>query len=279
MCPARQLRRNPGEADIQAELGKIAFELRAYKAAVEHFKRAIELAPREAEYQFLLGRALSRRKKLSLRAAFEAALGLDDGHARARLALVSFRLNAPRLFGGSKKKARAQAKRLKEIDLATFHRALARIARKDKEFGDAFAHYRTSLGQRSDGRTRREFAAALEEKDQWDEALEVLEPVAGPGASEPAPLRVFLLYGHAALESGQRLEAGGRALDRFIAADDRRKSEEERIESHYLRGRIYEELGQPQEARAAYGKALAIDQEHKEAGRALRRLGGADGGG
>ena len=281
---------HPGDAAIHAQLGGIAFELRAYKAAVRHFERATALAPLEADYHFELGRVLTgriagawllRKPGIArrLRAAFEEALRLEPGHTRARLALVSYLANAPGIMGGSKKKALAQARRLKQIDLATYHRALARIARKDGDFGDAFAHYRTSLDQRSDGRTRREFAAALEEKDQWHEALEVLEPVAGPGASEPAPLQVFLLYGRAAAESGQRLEAGGRALDRFIAADDRRKSEEERIESHYLRGRIYEELGQPQEARAAYGKALALEKGHKDAGRALKRLGGADGGG
>ena len=153
---------------------------------------------------------------------------------------------------------------MKEIDLATYHRALARVARKDKDFGDAFAHYRTSLDQRSDGRTRSEFAEALEEKDQWDEALRVLEPVAGPGASEPAPLQVFLLYGRAAAESGQRLEVGGRALDHFIAADPRRKSEEDMAEAHYLRGRIDEATGRRQAARRAYQKALGVDRTHKE---------------
>ena len=282
--------RRPGDPEVHAGLGRIAFELRAFRSAVRHFERASELAPGEAEYHFLLGRALIGRisevgllKKPGiaqrLRAAFEEALRLEPDHTRARLALVSYLANAPGMMGGSKKKALAQARRLKEIDLATYHRALARMARKDKDFGDAFAHYRTSLDQRSDGRTRSEFAEALEEKDQWDEALRVLEPVAGPGASEPAPLQVFLLYGRAAAESGQRLEAGGRALDHFIAADGRRKSKDTRAEAHYLRGRIDEATGRRQAARRAYQKALGVDRTHKEAGRALRRLRGADGGG
>ncbi len=281
---------HPGEAEIQAELGKIAFELREYKAAVTHFERAIGLAPLEADYHFELGRALIGRisevgllKKPGiarrLRAAFEEALRLEPDHTRARLALVSYLANAPGMMGGSKNKARAQARRLKQIDLATYHRALARIARKEGNFGDAFAHYRTSLDQRSDGRTRSEFAEALEEKDQWDEALRVLEPVAGPGASEPAPLQVFLLYGRAAAESGQRLEAGGRALDHFIAADGRRKSKDTRAEAHYLRGRIDEATGRRQAARRAYQKALGVDRTHKDARRALQRLDGLDGGG
>jgi len=281
---------HPGEAEIQAELGKIAFELRQYTAAVTQFERAIGLAPLEADYHFELGRALIGRisqvgllKKPGiarrLRAAFEEALRLEPDHTRARLALVSYLANAPGIMGGSKKKALAQARRLKETDLATYHRALARIARKDKDFGDAFAHYRTSLDQRSDGRTRSEFAEALEEKDQWDEALRVLNPVAGPGVSESAPLQVFLLYGRAAAESGQRLEAGGRALDHFIAADRRRKSKEARAESHYLRGRIFEAMGQSEAAQGSYRMALEVDKGHKEASRASKRLDAGRGGG
>ena len=282
--------RHPDEAAIHAQLGNIAFELRDYRAAVKYFERAIALAPLEADYPFELGRALIGRiagaglfKKPGLarrmRAAFEEALRLEPDHPRARLALVSYLANAPGIMGGSKKKARAEAARLKQIDPATYSRALARLAVVDERQTAAFEHYRASLEARFDTRTAGEFAAWLESQERWDEALAVVARAIGPGDGGATPLLVYYIYGRLAASSGRQLAAGGRALDHFMAADRRRKSPKERVESHYLRGRIYEQSGQLAAARAAYGKTLVLDQGHKQAGRALRRLGQADGGG
>jgi tetratricopeptide (TPR) repeat protein len=280
--------RHPGAAEVQAELGKIEFELRAYLSAVKHFERATALAPAVAEYQFLVGRALTGRitqaglfKKPGIakrmRNAFEEAIRLDPGHARARLALVSFLTNAPNIVGGSKKKARAEAGLLKTIDLASYHRALARIALANKQRSEALAHYRVSLRVRFEGRTAGEFAAQLENEEKWDEALAVLEQALGPQGDGTAPLFLYFFYGRAAAASGRQLEAGGRAIDRFIAADRRRKSEETQAESHYVKGRIHERLDQIEAARSAYARALGVDKGHKAAGQALKRLGGGKG--
>ena len=277
----------PGEAGIEAGLGKIAFELRQYKAAVARFERAIALAPEEAGHQFELGRALTGRiagaglfKKPGIarrmRAAFEEAVRLDPDHARARLALVSYLANAPGIMGGSKKKAKVQAARLKDIDPATYYRALARLAFADEQKPEALAHYRTSLQLRFEGRTAGEFAALLESEKRWDEALTVLEAAFNHEESGPTPLFVYFLYGRIAAESGRRYVASGQALDHFIAADPRRKSKESMAEAHYLRGRLFEGTDQPAEARRSYEEALQLDKAHKEAGRALKRL---DGGG
>ena len=282
--------RYPGAAAIPARIGMIDFELRAYRAAIKRFEQAIALAPGEADYQFQLGRALTGRisgaglfKKPGIakrmRRAFEDALRLDPGHARARLALASYLANAPGFMGGSRKKARATAGPLKDIDLATFHRALARIALADDQDSDGLAHYRVSLQISFEGRTAVELAAVLQSEKKWPEAFAILERLLAPSAAEPPPLIAHFLYGRAAVDSGSHHVAGGQALDRFIAADPRRKSKEARAEAHYLRGRIFEQAGQPAAARRGYKAAVRLDRDYKPASRALRRLGRADSGG
>ena len=282
------LEHDPENPRAHAILGEIDFEFRAFKKALAQFERAIELAPEEADYQFLLGRTLASRVgeafifskpgiAKSMRKAFEEAIRLDPQHAPARLALVSFMYRAPGLFGGSKKTAQAHLDSLKEIDGATYERAMARMALKDDRRAEALEHFRASLELRYDKRAADEFAKQLSKDGTWDEALRVLKPALGsPGRT---PLTAYLLFGRAAASSGQELAAGARALDHYIAADERRKVKKDQAESHYLRGRIFEAMDEIEAARGAYRNALGVDKAHRPASRALRRLEAAASGG
>lgn len=287
----------PDEARIHAALGEVELELRDYESALERFEAAVELAPGEADYQFLLGRARGHRareipvlnfpKKIRLgkrtRESFERAAELDPRHAGARLALVSFHLKDAASVGGDKQKVPALAEALKEIDEAMFHRAGARIALDAGDLEAAFGHYRAALvlcaGSRhcDDGRTRREFAAALLDHQRWEEVLEVLAPVSEPSAG--APLEVLLFYGRAAAESGRHSEAGARALERYIAAEARRKPAADRALSHYYRARIFQSTDDCRKARDSYQTALALDEGRDLPAGARRRAKAALGAG
>ncbi len=98
------------------------------KASLTYLKTAIEINPDDAEVQFLWGASNGEMAgKASIfsapgygkacKKAFERAVELDPSHVRARKGLVSFYLQAPSMFGGSKEKAALQAVELKEYNM------------------------------------------------------------------------------------------------------------------------------------------------------------------
>ncbi len=97
--------------------------------AMESAERCVELAPRVAEHQYVLGDACLSKlgserglSGLSLakrgKAALEKALRLDPDHVEARMMYLEYHMEAPRIAGGSKKEARRQVEEISRRDPA-----------------------------------------------------------------------------------------------------------------------------------------------------------------
>ncbi|MEE8370931.1 MAG: tetratricopeptide repeat protein, partial [Sphingomonadales bacterium] len=272
----------PRAAEAYSGLGRVAFEFRRFEEAVKALERAIQLAPGKADYHFQLGRALTGRvgqvgifKKMGvagrLRKSFQKAAELDPRHGPARLALATYYANAPGIAGGSDKKALRQARALKAFNPALHHQAMARIAAEDEKNDAARGHYRRSLAINYDPRVAAELGALLQAMEKWPEAFAVLTKAL---QAKPPVIGVSYLYGRAASLSGSHLAEGEVALKAYFAADDRRKFRRRRAAAEYYYGRILEQTGRLGEARRHYRKAIAIDDEQKDAKKALRALDG-----
>jgi len=136
--------------------GKNYFMLEDYKKAVEHFEKAVALAPADSDYMLWLGRSYGRRAETAnwfsagsqaskARQCFEKAVALDEHNNEALNDLFDYYLNAPGFLGGGIDKAEAIARRTEKLRPAEAHFDWAQIAEKHKQFAIAEQHYRSAL--------------------------------------------------------------------------------------------------------------------------------------
>jgi len=111
---------HPTDAVSAFYLGRTLFEQQQYEHAVEWFEKAALLDSANSSYHLWLGRAygysaqrasilwqfsLARKVKIH----FEKAVDLDPDNIDARADLAEYYLKAPRILGGGKERAEAQA--------------------------------------------------------------------------------------------------------------------------------------------------------------------------
>ena len=122
-------------------LGRIAFDANRFDVAFEHFERAVEGLPNDAEAQYWFGSAAgtlagnvsmfraagyARRS----RRALERALELDPKHVGAHEALAQYYLQAPGFMGGDKAEAERLAVRLGQFAPVEGQMLLAQVYRQ-----------------------------------------------------------------------------------------------------------------------------------------------------
>lgn len=106
--------------------GRLAVAKDDYDGAIPHFKKATELDPKSAEYQYWVGSStcLATERANVFRQAFmagrckselEKTLTIDAQHIPARMGLIEFHLKAPGIVGGSYDEADALSKELMRI--------------------------------------------------------------------------------------------------------------------------------------------------------------------
>lgn len=108
-------------------LGKIKVHCGDYAAAIKVLSQAVALAPAESDYQLWLGNSyawaastadLKKRAqwgRKSLR-AYQAAIQLQPGNLSARLSLLNFYRQVPRVFGGGLARAYNEAEEIRRRD-------------------------------------------------------------------------------------------------------------------------------------------------------------------
>ena len=137
-------------------IGKSYYMSGHFKKASESFQRAVEADPGNSAYHLWLGRAYGRRAETSnwfsapslakqAKSCFEKAVDLDPKNTEAINDLLEYYMQAPGFLGGGEDKARALADRLKQIDIAEYHAAQARLAEHRKEYGVAELQFKRAI--------------------------------------------------------------------------------------------------------------------------------------
>lgn len=147
-----------GEKDGAAwELaGRCHFMRGDFKKATEAFEKAVAAEPSKSSHHHWLGRAFGRRAETSswvtaprfasrARQSFERAVELDPRNIEALNDLFEYYRQAPGLLGGGFEKAERLAQRLKELEPAEYHFALAQLAEQRKEFATAEQQFRRAM--------------------------------------------------------------------------------------------------------------------------------------
>ena len=244
------------------------------------FARAVAQAPHNAVAEFHLGQAygaqaqranvfrqpsLARRTRLS----FERAVQLDPDYLDARQGLITFYLLAPGVLGGSEERAREQAAEVRRRNPYRGAFAASQLHQRRKDWSgvaremDAVARqYPDSVGAWTT------LLAALGRQRQWDEAWTATDRMLV--ALGEAPAAQFLV-GRLAAESGQRLDRGEAALQRYLqhrpAGNDPPLAD-----AHWRLGMIRERQGARDAARAAYQTAVGLDPKFAPAHESLEKL-------
>ena len=136
--------KNPTDAIGAFYLGRTLFEQQQYEQAVEWLEKAVLLDSTNSQYHLWLGRAygysaqrasilwqfpLARKVKIH----FEKAVELDPDNIDARADLAEYYLKAPRILGGSKEKAEAQAHEISQRNLQEGLRTWRMIAAENAQ--------------------------------------------------------------------------------------------------------------------------------------------------
>ena len=262
-------------------LGRIELIEGDAAAATKWLEQAVQRSPKNAEAHRWLGRAYARQvrragrlKQLSLagrvRESFESAVRLDPASVEARRDLMQFYLLAPRIAGGGRDKAQAQARAIAarsvmhgRIAQAWVTEAAGDRAAAQRELEAVAAHYPDSTAPTL------ALGALQQRAKQWDAAIATYQRLLSraPGARE-----AHYQIGRVASESGSSLSEGASALERYVATPA--GEEDAPLASAWQRlAAIRERQGDAPRARTAYQQALRLDPGLDDAKAGLKRVG------
>lgn len=147
-----------GSAGAEADFlrGRAYFQLGEFKKATVALEAAVAGRPTDSDAHLWLGRALGRRAETAnpfqapglaskARQNFERALELNPANKEALADLFEYYLEAPGFLGGGLDKAKRIAERIRPLDEAEYHFALAQIALKSKQYPAAEQQLRAAV--------------------------------------------------------------------------------------------------------------------------------------
>ncbi len=242
-----RIRTRPDDAEAHHQLGRLALARQEYEAAMPALEKAVSLEPEEPGYQFHYGAACLQHadqlgmtlRALSLgrrgRNAMVRAVELAPDNVEFRQGLIEFYLRAPSIVGGSVEKARDQAEALRRIQPREGAIALASVHLRTKEPEAAFALYAEWLDR------------------------------------APDDFQVLYLTGRASADTGLHPERGVSSLRRCLELTPPPRAVGHAT-VHFHSGRILQQQGDFDGARAAYRAALALEPAHGPAQASLEAL-------
>ncbi len=257
------------------EQATAALEAGQAEQAIEILERAIRTDRNNAELHFLLGNAeaahIGNRNALGqmraagrMRRAWERAVELDPSHLQARFSLMSYYAQAPGIAGGDKAKARAEAAEIARRDVVMGHRAAASLAAMDSDFPGAVAELQQAVAKTPDDAETRapllgELGFMCQRAEDWACAHEAFTAAV---ADDEKLWMAWYQIGRTAVMSGQHLEAGAAALERYLGHTPVR-NEPSLAWANTRLGEVYLKQGRGADAYGRFQAALQLDPDHE----------------
>ena len=205
------------------------------KTAVAQMEAILDQRPDDPNARYWLARAelaqigdsVAMGKLVKARSAkknLERVLEIDPNHLAARESLARYLIEAPGIAGGSLRKARVQADKLRDLNKAAGYRVDAAIARYEKDYGAAVDLQREALRAAGwDWSTQ--YALIVEavhhQTANAEEALDEAMHNVRRHAEDPQEFLPLIDYqrGKLAAVSGRALQKGRDALQRYLQHD------------------------------------------------------------
>lgn len=275
----KEINQSPNDAELHNLLCRAYFMAEEWDRGISECERARNLAPQKSLYHLWLGRIYGEKADRvgflsaaalvkKVRSSFERAVELDPNSWEARTDLAEFYLEAPSIVGGSKDKAREQAKALLPLNPGMAHWVLARIAEKDKNTAEAEREYRAGIAETHGGaRAWLDFAIFLRHASRFEEMQQALEKV----ESAPVDRAESLMDGASLLlHAGRYLPLGVRLVHRYFSLGT--VEEGPAFKAHTYLGELLERQGDHRGAAEEYHAALALFRGYRRAEEGLKRL-------
>lgn len=282
---AALVRADPTSGDALFHLGRLALRRGDAEQSVNLLERAAALAPDRGNIQQWLGRAYAdqalRGNKLKLlfvvrraKTAFERSVSLDPDNVDAHADLLQVYLVLPRLLGGDRDRARAEANEIAKRNALRGHLARAGIFWHQKDTAQAEAEYRKAIAAAPDSGAGYQAIALLErETGRYASSLADLECARERSADEPS---ISYDIGRTVALAGIDLARGVSALRAYLESRPR-EGDPSFASAHYWLGRVHARAARWAEAAAEYREALRLDPGHRAARRELDALDGSGG--
>lgn len=208
------------------------------------------------------------RKARGMRKELERAVELDENYVAARIALIEYYLNAPRIAGGGASRAEPHLSALQELDPAAYHGLTALNLISDGKRDAASDHFSQAMDAGASPNQQVAYAVALHQEERLDEARAVLESLV---ASHPRHGHAWYQLGRTSVLSQSGLDAGLAAFERFLELPPW-PGEPPHAAAWWRIGMIHDLQGQPDRAREAWERALREDPEFEAARESLAGL-------
>lgn len=271
---------DPKHAEATFQIGLVHHQQGRKDLAIQWLKDATELNNTDSRFFQRLGEAYGNKisdvgmlKQMSMakkiRRSFEKAIDLDPDNTDARFGLITFHLEAPGIAGGSKDKALIQAQEIEKRNPPLGAVAQARVYRAKQDFDAAENGYRRAMSlDPKNVSYPLALGAFLTDQKRIDEAIEVFDSWL---THKPNEFLVHYQIGRTASISGQYLDRGKTGLEQYLTTTPK-LSQPGLDWAHYRLGLIHRHLNDIEAARQSFGKALAINDDHKLAKKALKEL-------
>lgn len=207
-------------------LGQTQFMLTDYKKAADAFERAIAIDPRNSDNFLWLGRTYGRRAEIAFplaapalavkaRLNLEKAVELNPQNWDAVDDLFDYYLNAPGFLGGGADKAAHVADKVAAHDAAQAAFDRARIAERDKRFGDAEQHLRRAAELAPQQVSRLlHLATFLARRGRYEESDRMFEKAFAAAPKSPA---VTYSRARSLIDSNRNLPEARELLTKYLA--------------------------------------------------------------
>jgi len=268
------------DAESLNELSRAYFAMEQWDDAVRYGERAVSLDPNHATYHLWLGREYGRKAAdanplsaagLARKAKneFERAVQLDPANVAARLDLAEYYTEAPAIMGGGLDKARDRAAQMQKYDTANAHLILARVAVKEKQFGEAESQFRAAiLGAKNPADMWLQLAAFYRQQGRLDDMQNaVRSAMAQPGK----PAESYFDAARELYVGNRNFVAARQYLQQYLSSGGLVESAPA-FRAHYLIGQLNEKMGDDGAAVTEYEASVALASGFAPARKALSRV-------
>lgn len=256
-----------GSAAMHFGRGCVAMRGEKWDDAVDAFQRAVKSAPSSSAHHLWLGRAYAeqalRANKLrqaslagKIRDSFARAVQLDAENLDARVALAEFYTQAPGIMGGSEDKAKEQVREIKSRNPYRGGIAAHTLALRKGRRAEAEQEMLALLSSHPDSLVP--YFTLINNYIQAKRFADAKGVVARLARLPHGAALAEYTTGRIAAESGEELEAGRAALERYLRHTPV-TNEPSHAYTHYRLGMIHARRGDREAARAAWETAVRMD--------------------
>lgn len=203
-----------------------------------------------------------------LRQGLERAVALDPDSTAARIALIQYYLNAPRVVGGGVRRADEHIDHLKTISMAAYFEVLAQRAAIAGDWANAVTWMQQAFHEQPNELRALSLGTTLQMAQRFDEARAqfqaLIEDNPGHGGG-------WYQLGRTSVLAERWLDEGRAAFEQFLALPHW-PNDPSPAAAWWRIGQLEALDKSPEQARAAFEQALSLDPEFGPAQEALSEI-------